>query len=97
MTQSLSILMSDALPLLLPVLAGLLIGLLFWFRQRRSRLAKSKVTAGENHPAIPRRVYKLSEFRQSKLAFTESQAAVKKKPVPLSPGTYHIPPDLWDV
>jgi hypothetical protein len=89
--------MSDALPLVLPVLTVLLLGLLFWFRQRRSRLAKSVVLGGENHPAIPRRIYKLSEVRHSKLAFRERHTEDKNKPMPLGAEAYHIPSDLWDV
>ena len=97
MTQSLSILMSNALPLLLPVLAGLWLVLLFWYWQRHRRLAKSKVTDGENHTAIPRRVYKRSEVGYSKLAEGTGSDHVKIKPVPLGAKAYHIPPELWDV
>ncbi len=97
MTQSLSILMSDALPLVLPVLTVLLIGLLLWNWQRRRHLVKSSVPEGENHPVIPAKIYKLSELGHSKLAFRERHTEDKNKPMPLGAEAYHIPSDLWDV
>ena len=97
MTQSLSILMSDALPLVLSLLAGLWLVLLFWNRYKRKCLAKTAVPEGENHPAIPRRAYKRSELEHSKLAGGSVPDSKKNRPVPLGAEAYHIPPDLWDV
>ena len=97
MTQSLSILMSDASPLVLTALALLWLVLLFWYGYRRKRLTKSAVPEGENHRAISRRKYKRSELEHSKLAGMHKPAGADNKLASPGAEAYHIPPDLWDV
>jgi TRAP-type mannitol/chloroaromatic compound transport system permease large subunit len=97
MTQSLSILMSDpfAAALLLIGLLMLTLMLRAWYRQKVK--AEIAVPAGENHPAIPRSVYKLSEVAQSQMKRSTDKSSKLNKSLASRSEAYHIPPGLWDV
>jgi len=97
MTQSLSNLMNAPWAVLLLISVLLVFSLLLWIWFQRRRRSKKAVLAGENHPSIPRKEYKLSEVRQSQLKLPAKPTGNHKRRVPANTETHHIPADLWDV
>ena len=97
MTQSLSNLMNAPWAVLLLISVLLLFILLLWIWFQRKSSLKNAVTAGQNHPSIPRKMYKLSEVRQSQLELPAKPTGNHKIRVPANTEAYHIPAGLWDV
>jgi len=59
----------------------------------QGHMAKTAVVADENCPAIPRKMYQLSEVRQSSLKPSSGRAQQFDKVVSAGSEDYHIPPD----
>ena len=97
MTQRLSNLTSSYWPAALLFLLVLLLMLLSRAMYRYRQKKKRQLASSENHPAIPQRVYKISEVGQSKLSLPSVQKPSLGQGTAEAPGAYHISPDLWDV